>query len=113
MMDIGKMDYLVVFEEPTTVEDEYGNTTGGWGNPVTAAAAFMFLRGGETVQASRLAGHQPIVVTVHDTSQTRSVNTSWRLRNARTGEIYNIRSGPVPTDNHQFVEFTVESGVAT
>ena len=112
MMDVGKLDYLVVFEQPGDVTDDYGNLTGGWVNPVTADAAFMFLRGGETVQASRLAGRQPIVVTVHDTSQTRAVNTSWRLRNARTGEIYNIRSGPVPTDNHQFVEFTVESGVA-
>jgi head-tail adaptor len=113
MMDIGKLDYLVVFEQPMKVSDGHGGAVSGWGNPVTADAAFMFLRGGETVQAARLAGRQPLVVTVHDNSQTRALGTSWRMRDARTGLIYNIRSGPVPTGNHQFLEFTVEGGVAT
>jgi head-tail adaptor len=113
MMDVGKMDYLVVFEKPTKVSDGHGGTVNGWGNPVTVDAAFMFLRGGETVQAARLAGRQPIVVTVHDNSQTRALGTSWRMRDARNGLIYNIRSGPVPRGNHQFLEFTVEGGVAT
>jgi len=113
MLDIGKMDYLVVFEEPGVITDEgYGNTTQGWGNPVTADAAFRFLRGGETVQAARLSGRQPIVVTVHDTAATRAIDTSWRMRTPRDGKVYNIRSGPVPTDNHQYLEFTVEAGVA-
>jgi head-tail adaptor len=113
MMDIGKMDYLVIFEEPNVSDDGYGNTTDGWTNPVAADAAFRFLRGGETVQAARLSGRQPIVVTVHHNSLTRAVTTDWRMKNARTGEIFNIRSGPVPTDNYQFIEFTVEGGVAT
>ena len=56
MMDPGKMDYLVVFEEPGKADNGYGGTEEGWVNPVTADASFRFLRGGETVQASRLAG---------------------------------------------------------
>jgi head-tail adaptor len=107
------MDYLVVFEEPAKISDGHGGTVNGWGNPVTADAAFRFLRGGETVQAARLAGRQPIVVTVHDNSQTGAVNTRWRMRDVRTGEVFNVRSGPVPTDNRQYLEFTVEGGVAT
>lgn len=113
MMDPGKMDYLVVFEEPGKVDDGYGGTEEGWVNPVTADASFRFLRGGETVQASRLSGRQPVVVTVYDNSQTRAVKTSWRMRDARSGTVYNVRSGPVPTDDRQYLEFTVESGVAT
>lgn len=113
MMDAGKMNNLVVFEEPARVDDGYGGTEEGWGNPVIADASFRFLRGGETVKASRLAGRQPVVVTVYDHSQTRAVRTAWRMRDLRTGEVYNVRAGPVPSDDHQYLEFTVESGVAT
>ncbi|WP_411036155.1 head-tail adaptor protein [Shinella sp. BYT-45] len=112
MMDPGKMDYLVVFEKPMKVPDGHGGRTDGWGDPVTADASFRFLRGGETVQASRLSGRQPVVVTVYDNSQTRAVRPSWRMRDARSGEIYNVRSGPVPTDDRQYLEFTAEGGVA-
>jgi head-tail adaptor len=113
MIDPGKMDYLVVFEEPGKVDNGYGGTEQGWFNPVKADASFRFLRGGETVQASRLAGRQPAVVTVYDNSQTRAITTSWRMRDARSGTVYNVRSGPVATDDRQCLEFTVESGVAT
>jgi head-tail adaptor len=112
MMDAGKMDYLVVFEQPMKVDDGHGGKVQGWGNTVTADASFRFLRGGETVQASRLAGRQPVVVTVYDSSQTRAIRPSWRMRDQRSGTIYNVRSGPVPTDDRQYLEFTVESGVA-
>ncbi|WP_337183852.1 head-tail adaptor protein [Shinella sp.] len=112
MMDAGRKDYLVVFERPMKVPDGHGGRIDGWGEPVTADASFRFLRGGETVQAARLAGRQPVVVTVYDNSQTRAVRTSWRMRDLRSGEVYNVRSGPVPTDDRQDLEFTVESGVA-
>src|SRR5690606_8172530 len=113
MMDAGTKDYLVVFEKPMKVPDGHGGRIDGWGNPVIADASFRFLRGGETVQASRLAGRQPVVVTVYDHSQTRAVRTAWRMRDLRTGEIYNVRAGPVPSDDRQYLEFTVEAGVAT
>ena len=112
MMDAGQMNYLVVFEQPLKVPDGHGGQVNGWGNPVTADAAFRFLRGGETVQAARLSGRQPVVVTVYAHSQTQAITTAWRMRDARSGTIYNIRSGPVPTDDRQYLEFTVESGVA-
>ena len=74
-------------------------------------ANIRYRRGGETVQAARLTGKQPVVVTVRRSSQTASLTTDDKMRDARTGTKYNIRS-VVPTDDRQFIEITAESGVA-
>lgn len=70
-----------------------------------------YLRGGETVQAARLQGKQPVVVTIRRSIETLQINTDTVMRDARTGTVYNIRA-VVPTENRQFFEITAESGVA-
>lgn len=102
--------YRVDFDIMTEVPDEHGGyeqvpTT------FTARAHFRYLRGGEAVQAARLQGKQPVVVTVRRSSQTLKITTDARMRDARTGDIYNIRA-IVPTDDRQFLEITAEKGVA-
>ncbi len=77
----------------------------------TVRANIRYLRGGETVQAARLTGKQPVVVTVRRSSQTAALTTDDGMRDARTGTKYNIRS-VVTTDDRQFMEITAESGVA-
>ncbi len=78
----------------------------------TTRAHIRFLRGGETVQAARLQGKQPVVVTVRRSSKTLQVTPDAKMKDARTGVLYNIRA-VVPTENRQFIEITAESGVAT
>jgi SPP1 family predicted phage head-tail adaptor len=113
-MAIGKLNRRVSFDAPAEIPDGHGGIETGWASPddaLTVWANFRYLRGGETVQAARLEGRQPIVVTVRTSSATRVITEAWRMRD-RDGLEYNIRSGPVPTDNRAYLEFTVEGGVA-
>lgn len=77
----------------------------------TVRANIRYLRGGETVQAARLTGKQPVVVTVRRSSHTRALTTDSQMKDARTGTEYQIRA-IVPTEDRQFIEITAESGVA-
>jgi head-tail adaptor len=105
----------VAFDRPVSGDDGHGGRKQGWGHPddaVQERAHFRFLRGSEVVQAARLQGRQPVVVTVRNNPGTGQIDASWRMRDVQTGIVYAIRSGPVPTDDRQYLEFTVESGVA-
>lgn len=114
--------YAVRFERPMSWDDGHGGVEQGWDTmePVKARAHFRFLRGGETVQAARLQGRQPIVVTLRRDSDVMQITAGWRMRGNRHGEggpddaheVYNVRSGPVPTDDRRYVEVLVEGGVA-
>lgn len=107
----GQLFHSVTFSVMTEVPDSHG---GFDLVPVsfTTRAHIRYLRGGETVQAARLTGKQPVVVTVRRNSQTIALTTDAKMTDARTGTEYQIR-GIVPTDDRQFMEITAESGVAT
>lgn len=100
----------VQFDLVTEVEDGHG----GFERVVEAfrtRAHILFLRGGETVQASRLQGKQPVVVTVRRSVKAALINPETILRDEREGTVYNVRA-VVPTEDRQFIEITAESGVA-
>lgn len=110
-MSAGRLFESVAFDEPTETLDQYGGTESGWIQRVTTRANFLNLRGGETVMASRLAGKQPVVVTIRSHTAGLAIDTDWRMRDLRTGHEYNIRS-VVPSDDRQFIEITAVRGVA-
>lgn len=122
-MGAGALRELVTFEYRASVDDGYGNVSGAWtpafpddaSPPVnkTFFARIKPLRGGETVQAARLAGKQPVVVTVRSSSQSRQVRVEWRLIDARLGTIYNVRSIVNPDEKGAFLDMECEAGVAT
>lgn len=107
----GNLIERVAFDEPAQVSDGQGGTIQGWTERFQCRAAYQRLRGTETVQAARLSGRQPTVITVRAAAATRDVETDWRIRDVRTGEIFNIRAIEV-TPNRQYVELLAESGVA-
>lgn len=108
-MSAGELNYLASFDAPTSVPNGQGGTITGWSEQCTVWAGVQFLRGGETVQAARLAGRQPVVVRVRAYSVTSQITPAWRMRIG--GAIYNIRA-IVPSDDRAFYEITAESGVA-
>jgi SPP1 family predicted phage head-tail adaptor len=110
-MSAGKLYERVAFESPVEVSDGYGGTINGWAAQFTVSAHFVRLRGGETVLASRLSGTQPTIIKVRQSSDTKQVTTDWRARDARSGEVFNIRS-IIESDDRAYLEFTAESGVA-
>lgn len=105
----------VAFDAPTQTPDGSGGTDAGWTAVGTGsyacAAHFRYLRGGETVQAARLVGRQPVVVAIWNCAEGLAITPAWRMRDLRTGVVYNVRS-IVPSDDRAMLELLCESGVA-
>ncbi|AXQ93202.1 head-tail adaptor protein [Cereibacter azotoformans] len=101
----------VAFDAPIEIADGSGGTTADWGERLICRGSIRYLRGGETIQAARLAGRQPVVVSIRDSVEARAVGTDWRMRDVGRGVVYNIRS-IVPSDDRRWLEITAESGVA-
>ena len=116
--------YRVAFDAPAENPDGYGGVEIGWDtqNAIEARAHFRFLRGGETVQAARLEGKQPVVVTIPNSAAARAITSAWRMRDVNAGTLtsgddwdgpsYQVRTAPVMTDDRHWLEIMVESGVA-
>lgn len=123
-MNTGELTRLVAFDAPTISPDGYGGQEVGWtgeGEQVKAWAHFRYLRGTESVMASRLQGKQPIVVTIQNFAAGRSIKASWRMRDLHDGSfvsgewvgpVFNIVQEPQPSQDRQWLELLVEGGVA-
>ncbi len=95
-------------------DDGYGNIIeGGWTNQFTVAARIQYLRGSEAVMADRLAGRQPVLITVRRSRQTEQITTDWRAVDARDPDrIFNIRA-IAQDEKRSLFDLLAESGVAT
>lgn len=100
----------------SVTDDGYGNTRGAFVAQFTVWARVQPRLGGETVMQARLAGTQPAVIRVRQSSQTRQIETDWLARNIDAGVSYNIRSIVDPyegDDRHgRWLDMLVETGVA-
>lgn len=103
----------LVFDQPKIEADGYGGQETTWTTGVYACRGhFRYLRGSEPVIAARLSGVQPVVVTIRNCAASRAITPDWRMRDARRGTIYNIRTA-IPSDDRLWIEITAESGVST
>ena len=111
----GELRHRVTFAERNQVQDEYGNVSTGWLVRFTAAANITPRLGGETVEAARLAGRQPVVIRVRQTPDTRRVTTDWKATDQR-GTEYNVRTAVDPYlgdgNRGMWIDMLAESGVA-
>ena len=101
----------VTFHAPAPVADGYGGQRQGWTEKFSTRAHFRYLRGGESVQAARLEGRQPVVATVRAQAASAEIAADWRMTDDRTGTVYAVRA-VVPTEDRGSFEVTAESGVA-
>lgn len=92
-------------------DDGYGNTVSDFATQFTVRAAFAHLRGGEAVIASRLENKHPVIITVRASSQTRQINSDWRLVDARDGTAWAVRDVTHETDR-KWISLLCERGVA-
>lgn len=106
----GQLYEKVAFESLGQTDDGYGGTVEDWTEQFSRRAAYTRLRGSEPVLAARLEGRQPTVIRVRADSSTRTITTDWRARDARSGEVFNIRS-VIRTEDRQWIDITAESGV--
>lgn len=109
----GALRSRVHFQKRATTESPWlpGQTTeGDFETVFTCAAEFVPLRGSETVMASRLQGVQPYIVRVRQSSQTRQVETNWKIVDARDGREFAIKAITDPDQKRAWLEFLVEQG---
>jgi head-tail adaptor len=78
MPGAGDLRAQVKFSKPDAVPDAYGNVATGWLDMFTVAANITPRLGGETVEAARLAGRQPVVIRVRHSTDTTQIKTDWR-----------------------------------
>lgn len=112
-MRSGDLRERVAIDRPVTSPDGAGGQVEGWEQTLAETRAhFRYLRGGEEVQQSRLRGVQPIVITIRaSTGLADQMTARWRLRDLnRNGQIINIRTSPVLTDDRLFLEITAAVG---
>lgn len=101
----------VAFDRPSGVSDGQGGTTKGWVEEIAkVGAAFRYLRGGETVQAARLEGRQPIIATIRNNGTAKQIDATWRMRDLSGPDVYAI-SSIVPTDDDLYLEIAAERGL--
>src|ERR1044072_5399402 len=111
-MSAGDLRERVAFERRGLVDDGYGNEVSGeFAEVFRCAARIKPARGGESIQAARLAGRQPVVITVRCSSNTRTVTTDWRVKDVRSDTVYNIRSIVNPDEHRAYFDMECDAGV--
>ena len=112
-MAAGGMRAKLRFERRGYADDGAGNA--GEAGPFEAQffrhARLVPLKGGESVIAQRLAGIQPVAVEIRSDSDTRTITTSWRAVDARSGAAYDIRSIADMKQKGAWLTLLCETGV--
>lgn len=106
-----ELDKRVYFDERQSVDDGYGNTEGGFIQRFEVWAAIRSRGGSEAVTAARLEGRNQLGVYLRSTSQTRQIQSDWRMRVKSSGEEYAVKIVDALTDR-DWVYLEVQSGVA-
>jgi SPP1 family predicted phage head-tail adaptor len=110
----GGMRSRLRFEmRPKQADDGNGNTEGAWEEQFCSAAKVEPLKGSETVIAARLAGVQPVIITIWSHCRARQVTNAWRCVDTRTGAVYNIQAAVNPDQNNRLIELLAQTGVPT
>ena len=99
----------IKLQKRSTVADGYGNQRGGFTDQFTVGARIQPRFAGETVLAARLTGRNVANIVVRSSANTRLIRPEWRIVDARTGDIWNIRS--VISPSALYIEMLCEKGV--
>lgn len=108
----GRLDRRFRFSRRVEVEDGHGNTVAQMQFQFEVAGGRKYLRGGESVMASRLTAKTPAILCIRNCTNARQIEAEWQTVDARTGETFQIKESPRESDNRGYVEMLVMSGVA-
>ncbi|MBN9018727.1 MAG: phage head closure protein [Rhizobiales bacterium] len=113
MTGAGDLNWRMRFESPQRGSDGAGGSYVGWQPEFTVWAELYNAGGSEAVMAARLEGRTLVRVRIRWSDQARRVGTDWRMIDARTGRIWNIREVDDVSEARHFVRLSCEAGVAT
>lgn len=107
----GDLTERVAFDARGEASDGAGGATTAFVERFACPAAFVRLRGGETVISGRLEGRQPVVIRIRAQIAALDLAPTWRCRDLRRGTVYAVRSVE-PLPDRQWIDVLCESGVA-
>ena len=106
----------MTFAKRVDTTDEYGGVVADWQDQFTVRARISPRLGGETVIAARLAGTQPVTITVRESDDTRLIRPEWKVTDTVTlieYAIHSIVDADLATPDHgRFLDLIAEAGVA-
>lgn len=110
----GALRERFIFQRNMAEPNWSGHTTEpDWQDLFTAHGHIQFMRGSEAVIAARLTARQPAILTVRLSANAKSILPSDRVKDARTGEVFNIREKPrISRDSRGYLEMLIEAGVS-
>ncbi|KRQ03081.1 phage head closure protein [Bradyrhizobium manausense] len=108
MTAAGNLTEKVTLLALVTVPDGAGGSTQSWEPQLTARAEIRVLKSGEAILAGRLQGVETFVATVRYQAAMAAANSTSRLRNERTGKVFNI-SAITPDQRLQWVDILCQS----
>ena len=96
--------------------DDNGDRLGEWGaDAITVAANVQYLHGTETVQAQRLQGVQPVILTIRISTAARLIDNAFEAVDTRDWtRVFDI-TGVEPTPDRAFLQVlaTTKKGQAS
>ncbi|OCJ06088.1 hypothetical protein A6U85_03740 [Agrobacterium sp. 13-626] len=112
MTGAGQLRERIALEARSMSDDGFGNTFPGgpFVAQFTAPARRQILRGDESVMNAKLTGVQTVVWTVRYQPAANAVDNAWRVKDLRSGKVYNIVSVE-PDERSAFVSIVCKSGV--
>lgn len=103
----------LAFDKPVKAADGRGGETVTMTEQFQARGHFRYLRGGETVQAARLEGRQPIVITIHNFAEALGIAPDWGIRDLGRTALGTLQvKAVVESEDRRWIEITAERGVA-
>jgi head-tail adaptor len=116
-MSAGRLNRRVTIERRGTTPDDYGNVQSGWSALVTSEPAEIrpirtSSAAAETVDAASIVAVGLVEVLIRYSSATAAIRTTDRLKNARTGETFNIRAIEQPDMRGKYLRLVCQAGVS-
>jgi SPP1 family predicted phage head-tail adaptor len=113
----GDLREEVEFQYRARVDDGKGNTVGPWTYQFARRAKIHSQRGRNEVMAAKLAGVQPVIITVRCDDDTRRVTNAWRIK-VKSGvhreKVFTIVGGIENPDMRQrYLDIICQAGVAS
>lgn len=110
-MQSGALRHRVAFDAEQLTPDGAGGNALAWVPQHECAAAFIYQRGAESVDAGALTGTATFKVKFRSCVAARSITPEYRMRDVRRGIAFNIREIDAISDP-AWIWIVVESGLA-
>lgn len=108
----GRLRETVAWELRSLQSDGFGNTRGAFVEVFKSSAGFTPGASDEAVLAGKLEGRKEMSVRVRASPNTRGIDSDYRMRDMRNLKTYAVIADPIETTGRQFIDITVQRGVA-